>query len=65
MSSLVVEWCELAGDHGATGAAHGQALAECSPPQPGTQHLAPCAPDGGVVPAGVVVSLLGTGCCHA
>eukprot|EP00731_Ephydatia_muelleri_P026748 Em0018g848a len=42
------EWCELSGDHGATGAAHGQALAECSPPQPGTQHLwwlAPCAPD--------------------
>ncbi|KAL5471322.1 hypothetical protein EMCRGX_G029423 [Ephydatia muelleri] len=33
------EWCELAGYHGATGAAHGQALAECSPPQPGTQHL--------------------------
>ena len=26
---------------------------------------APCVPDGGVVPAGVVVSLLGTGCCHA
>ena len=99
-SLSIVKWCELAGAHGATGAAHGQALAEWSPPQPVTQHLwtkkhsAPLLhlprlnrwqiswpalwvarsgwwelPAGmmlvGVVPAGVVVGLLGTGYCRA
>ena len=32
MSSLVIEWCELAGDHSATGVAHGQALSDGTSP---------------------------------